>query len=179
MTTPRPTYGPVRAADGDLLVAPLTARNFAALCEVTGLPELRDDPRFATLASRSAHWTALMEVVESWTARRSVAEAVAALEAAGVPCSAYGDPGDALADSHLIARGLFGRIHDVAGAFTGVNPPWRMSGSAAELRGRVPAVGADRDAVLKEWLSAGPDEIARLREARAFGDASGGSGAPR
>jgi CoA:oxalate CoA-transferase len=178
VATPRPTYGPVRAADGDLLVAPLTARNFAALCEVTGLPELRHDPRFATLASRSANWPALMAVVERWTASRSVADGVGALEAAGVPCSAYGDPGDALADPHLLARGLFGRIHDAAGEFTGVNPPWRMSGAAAELRGRVPAIGADRDAVLAEWLSAGPDEIAGWAEAGVFGAATSAGGEP-
>jgi crotonobetainyl-CoA:carnitine CoA-transferase CaiB-like acyl-CoA transferase len=166
---PRPTYGPVRAADGDLLVAPLTGRNFAALCAVTGLPELRDDPRFRTLAGRNASWAEMMAIVERWSGARSVAECVAALDAAGVPCSAYGDPGDALADPHLIGRGLFGRIHDAAGDYVGINPPWRMSGSAAELRGRVPAVGADRDAVLAGWLRAGPDEIARWREAGAFG----------
>ena len=108
-----------------------------------------------------------MAVVERWTATRSVADCVAALEAAGVPCSAYGDPGDALADPHLVERGLFGRIHDAAGDFTGVNPPWRMSGSAAELRGRVPAIGADRDEVLREWLAAtaGRDRGAGARRA--------------
>ena len=42
----RPTYGPVRTRDGDILIAPITPRNFAALCEVTGQSELADDPRF-------------------------------------------------------------------------------------------------------------------------------------
>src|SRR5437773_1758448 len=32
--SPRPTYGPVRAKDGDLLTAPVTSRNFTSLCEV-------------------------------------------------------------------------------------------------------------------------------------------------
>src|SRR6201995_2567329 len=36
ISAPRPTYGPVRARDGDLLIAPITARNFEALGEVTG-----------------------------------------------------------------------------------------------------------------------------------------------
>ena len=169
VATPRATYGPVRAADGDVLVVPITARNFAALCEVTGLAALREDPRFATLASRSANWTAMMAVVERWTSARSVADCVAALEAAGVPCSAYGEPGDALADPHLVERGLFARIADAAGAFTGVNPPWRMSASAAELRRRIPAIGADRDAVLADWLAATPAEIDRWRDAGVFG----------
>jgi len=29
--SPRPTYGPVRVKDGDILIAPITPRNFAAL----------------------------------------------------------------------------------------------------------------------------------------------------
>jgi hypothetical protein len=51
-----------------------------------------------------------------------------------------------------------------------------MSGSAAELRGRVPAIGADRDEVLRQWLSAGPDEIARWRAAGVFGGAASAAG---
>ena len=167
--TPRPTYGPVRAADGDVLVVPITARNYAALCEVTGLAELRQDPRFATLAGRNSHWAAMMDVVERWTAARSVADCVAALEAAGVPCSAYAEPGDTLADPHLVERGVFGRIRDAAGEFIGVNPPWRMSAARAELRSRVPSIGADRDAVLAAWLAATPAETAAWRDGGAFG----------
>ncbi len=45
----RATYGPVRALDGDIPIAPITPRNFAALCEVTGQRELADDPRFKTV----------------------------------------------------------------------------------------------------------------------------------
>ena len=167
--TARPTYGPVRARDGDVLVVPITARNFAALCDVTGLPELRTDPRFATLPLRSAHWAAMMSVVERWTSARSVADCIAALDAAGVPCSAYADPGDALRDPHLVGRGLFSEITDAAGAFTGVNPPWRMSGSTAALRRRVPQVGADGERALGDWLSLSTDETLALRRAGAFG----------
>ena len=165
----RPTYGPIRALDGDVLVVPITARNFAALCEVTMLPELRRDPRFATLAARNAHWAEMMAVLEQWTIARSVADCIAALTQAGVPCSHYGDPADSLADPHLAERGLFTRVRDAAGEFTGVNPPWRMSGAVAELRGRVAEVGSDGVAVLEEWLSLHAEELSRLREAKAFG----------
>src|ERR1700739_1380172 len=48
--TSRPTYGPVRAKDGDLLIAPVTARNFKALCEVSGQRELAEDARFNTVS---------------------------------------------------------------------------------------------------------------------------------
>ncbi len=60
--TSRPTYGPVRAKDGDILIAPVTARNFAALCEVTGQRELIEDARFNTVPARGANWSAMMQV---------------------------------------------------------------------------------------------------------------------
>jgi hypothetical protein len=56
VTSPRPVYAPVKAQDGDLLIAPITERNFSALCEATGLALLRNDERFATLPSRSRNW---------------------------------------------------------------------------------------------------------------------------
>src|ERR1700761_1221721 len=68
---PRPAYGPVQAKDGDLLIAPVTARNFTALCEVTGQRELAEDPRFNNVPARGANWTAMMQVVEKWTERRT------------------------------------------------------------------------------------------------------------
>jgi len=167
--TPRPTYGPVRASDADVLVVPITARNFAALCDVTGLPELRTDPRFASLPLRNANWSAMMDVIERWTSVRPAADCLAELQAAGVPCSAYAEPGDTLRDPDLIERGLFSRVSDAAGTFTGVNPPWRMSGASSNLRELVPAVGTDTDIILSEWLGMQPREIAALRGAGAFG----------
>ena len=169
VATPRPTYGPVRASDGDLLIVPITARNFTALCDVTGLAELHDDPRFATMPKRNANWQAMMGAVEQWTRQRSVAQCVQALEAAGVPCSIYAEPGDALHDPQLQSRGLFEQTADAAGPFTGINAPWLMSGTASRMGSRVPTVGEHGDAVLHEWLGMGDAKTARLRDAGAFG----------
>ncbi len=169
VSAPRPTYGPVAAADGDVLIVPITPRNFEALAEVTGQAELREDPRFATLPSRSAHWSAMMQVVERWTATRRVADIQARLDAAGVPCAVYHRPGDALQSAQLRQRGLFSAVHDGAGAFTGVNPPWRLSASRAELGGRVPGVGEHGAELLRELLGVDADGYRRLGEAGAFG----------
>jgi CoA:oxalate CoA-transferase len=166
---PRPTYGPVRARDGDLLIAPVTARNFAALCEVTGQRELAEDPRFNALPGRGANWTAMMQVVEKWTERHSVDECMAALDAAGVPCARYRDPGAALTDPHLLARGAFGTVADCAGEFAGVNAPWKMSGAETSIGRDIPAVGAHRDEVLSRTLGLSSEAIAALAGQGAFG----------
>ncbi len=165
----RARYGPIRAADGDLLVAPISQRNFVSLCKVIGRPELCTDARFAKTAARGTHWLDLMAEVQLWTRVRPLSECVRLLEAGGVPCSTYGEPGDALSDPHLIARGLFARVTDGGGEFTGINPPFRMSASRAQLGERVPAVGEHAKAILHEVLGMAPAEIDALRAAGAFG----------
>jgi CoA:oxalate CoA-transferase len=167
--SPRPTYGPVRTLDGDILIAPITPRNFAALCEVTGQPELRDDPRFKTIPARGANWTAMMQVIEQWTARHTVEQCMSALEKAGVPSAVYRDPGASLTDPHLLQRGSFATIADQAGEFTGVNAPWKMSGADTTMKRDIPGVGAHRDEVLSQALGLSSETIAGLAKAGAFG----------
>jgi crotonobetainyl-CoA:carnitine CoA-transferase CaiB-like acyl-CoA transferase len=166
---PRPTYGPVRAKDGDILIAPVTVRNFSALCEVTGQTELASDPRFSSIPARGANWTAMMQVVEQWTERHTVSECISALDRAGVPCAEYRDPGAALSDAHLLQRGAFATLADRAGEFVGVNAPWKMSGARTSIKRDVPAVGAHREAILSEMLGLSADAIAGMAEAGAFG----------
>jgi CoA:oxalate CoA-transferase len=167
----RPTYGPVRTRDGDILIAPVTPRNFAALCDVTGQKELVDDPRFKTLPARGANWTGMMQVIEKWTERHTVAECIAALDRAGVPCAEYREPGAALSDPHLQQRGVFGRVVDGAGEFVGVSAPWKMSGADTPIGREVPAIGAHRDEVLSRALGLSSAAIAELAAAGAFGKA--------
>ena len=165
----RPTYGPVRTLDGDILIAPITARNFAALCELTGQAELVDDIRFNTVPARGANWTAMMQVIEQWTQRHTVRECIAALDKAGVPSAVYRDPGAALTDPHLLQRGAFATIADGAGEFVGVNAPWKMSGADTAMKREIPGVGAHRDEVLSRDLGLSAEAIAGLAEAGAFG----------
>jgi CoA:oxalate CoA-transferase len=167
----RPTYGPVRTLDGDILIAPVTPRNFAALCEVTGQSELKSDPRFNTVPSRGANWTAMMQVIEEWTQRHTVDQCIAALEQAGVPCAVYRDPGAALTDPHLLQRGAFATIADRAGEFKGVNAPWKMSGADTAMKRDIPGVGAHRDELLSQALGMSTEAIASLAKAGAFGRA--------
>ncbi len=169
IASPRPTYGPLRARDGDILIAPITPRNFTALCEVTGQVELADDPRFASVPARGANWSAMMRIIEKWTERRSVSECLVVLDRAGVPCAEYRDPGAALTDPHLLQRDAFAKIADRAGEFVGVNAPWKMSGAQTAMRREVPAVGAHREEILAGTLGLSPEAVAGLVAAGAFG----------
>lgn len=148
----RATYGPVAARDGAVLVVPITQRNFDALVEVTGLAAWHGDPRFATVATRGAHWGEMMQVLEGWTRERTVAQVLDALQAAGVPCAHYAEPAELLADEQLAARGLFAPVEDAAGVFRGVNAPWRLASGGPAIGTRVARAGEDGPAVRRDWL---------------------------
>jgi crotonobetainyl-CoA:carnitine CoA-transferase CaiB-like acyl-CoA transferase len=92
--------------DGDLVLAVGNERQFAALCEVLGIPELSADPRFVSNVERVAHRESLKTALVVALGARPAAEWAAALTAARVPA---------------------GVVNDVAGAFKlaesiGLNP---------------------------------------------------------
>ena len=74
------------AADGHVIVAAGNDVLFARLCEVLGRPDLPANPLFRSNADRTSHHAALKDELEGALRTRPVAEWLAALEAAGVPC---------------------------------------------------------------------------------------------
>jgi CoA:oxalate CoA-transferase len=171
----RPTYGPVRAKDGDVLIAPVSARNFAALRDLTGLPELTSDPRFTSVQARGANWSAMMQVVERWTSQHTVDECMSALDRAGIPSARFRDPAQTLDDPNLSARGVFAPVADVAGEFKGVNAPWRMSGARIGIGRDIPAIGEHRDEILARVLGMSAREVGQAAAAGAFGKGAAAS----
>jgi crotonobetainyl-CoA:carnitine CoA-transferase CaiB-like acyl-CoA transferase len=89
-------YELLPTGEGDLVLAVGNDRQFGALCEVLGAPELAVDPRFATNGARVASREALRAALVALLAARGAADWVPALSVAGVPA---------------------GQVNDVAGAF--------------------------------------------------------------
>jgi crotonobetainyl-CoA:carnitine CoA-transferase CaiB-like acyl-CoA transferase len=84
-------YELYRAADGDLVLAVGNDRQFAAVCDTLGAPELRDDARFATNPQRVARRGQLRAEIEARLESRPVEEWVQRLSSAGVPAGAVND----------------------------------------------------------------------------------------
>lgn len=165
----RQVYQPVRAADGFVMVAAVTARNLASLFEVIGYPEGKTDPRFATVREKESNWSALLELIERWTLQRSALECEQTLMAAGVPCSRYRTVGEAMNDAQSTARGLMTRLGTDDEPFAVANLPYRMSASDTRARSTLPHLGEHTDAVLSEVLGYDAQRLAGMRAAGAFG----------
>lgn len=79
-------YQLFEASDGHLLVAAGNDPAFERLCHVMGLDGLPQDDRFATNPERVTHRDALVPILSERFAERTVADWLAELEAAKIPC---------------------------------------------------------------------------------------------
>ncbi|WP_216205350.1 CaiB/BaiF CoA transferase family protein [Amycolatopsis aidingensis] len=84
-------YAVFPAADRPLVLAVGNDRQFAALCEGIGRPELAEEPRLRTNSSRVANVEELTGLLETELARRTAAEWFDILSPLGVPCGPVND----------------------------------------------------------------------------------------
>ncbi len=84
-------YEPLRCADGEVVVAVGNDRQFGALCDVAGAPELVRDPRFTGNRARVANREALRAALEDKLAARPAREWADALTTAAVPAGVVND----------------------------------------------------------------------------------------
>ncbi|MEV4533345.1 CaiB/BaiF CoA-transferase family protein [Asanoa sp. NPDC049518] len=80
-------YEPLPTADGDLIVIAGNDGQFRKLCQVLGVPELTDDPRFTRNQDRTANREALRPLLVERLRLRTKDEWFRDLIAAGVPCA--------------------------------------------------------------------------------------------
>ncbi|WP_410051313.1 CaiB/BaiF CoA transferase family protein [Bradyrhizobium sp. SZCCHNR1051] len=145
----RPTFGPAECRDGFVMIAIASEKTFQNLMTVIGHPDWVDDPRFAKYSDRRANWGALMDGVEAWSRRLTVAQCLEALNAGGVPSSAYRSVADALADPQITHRGALADVEDAAGTFKVVNLPFRMSEAKVAAGPRAASLGEHTVEILR------------------------------
>ncbi len=145
------------AADGHLIIAVANDALFARLAAAVGRVDLATDPRFATDVARKQNEAALKAILETWTKARSVADAVAALDAASVPASPILAIDQVVAGVHARARGLVRDVlHPTAGKIPVVPQPVHFLGSGALPLRPAPLLGEHTDEILAA-LDAGQD----------------------
>jgi crotonobetainyl-CoA:carnitine CoA-transferase CaiB-like acyl-CoA transferase len=112
-----PTQVPMgcfRSADGYVNVAGAFGRILYRFCEVIGLPDLPDDPRFDTAAKRSANRSALNDLVAERLRTRTTASWVEAFNAGGVPCGPVLGIDEVFADPQVEHLHMVASVHSPA-----------------------------------------------------------------
>jgi crotonobetainyl-CoA:carnitine CoA-transferase CaiB-like acyl-CoA transferase len=159
--TQRPMFGPIETSDGYAMVAVASEKTFQGLMQVIGHPEWVSDPRFAKYSDRRGNWAALMEGVEVWSRTVTTAGCLEALNAEGVPSSAYRTVSEALNDPQIAHRRALSGVEDDGGTFNVLNQPFRMSDAKVGAARRMATLGEHTRVLLKE-AGLSQDEIAAL-----------------
>ena len=150
-----------RCGEGQHVDVSLLDAHWRRLAGVLGRPELAVHPDFATGAARLARRAEVDGLLAAWAAPRSVAEAVAELEAAGIPAAPVRSFTEAAQDPVVAAREMLQPTPQPDGTNVPlVGPPAKLSRTPIRVRSAAPELGAHDDEILSEL---GYDAAARAR----------------
>jgi crotonobetainyl-CoA:carnitine CoA-transferase CaiB-like acyl-CoA transferase len=164
-------YQTFRTQSRDIAIGVGNDRLWRTFCPLIGLPELVDDPRYATNAARNANRPALIATLQDVFLTKTYEDWEAILVPAGIPMGAINTLDRVVEHPQVAARGaLVDCPHPVAGTIQVVAPPVRMSETPGSVRMPAPLLGEHTDEVLRERLGLSESEIAILRRSGAIGD---------
>ncbi|SUD37895.1 L-carnitine dehydratase/bile acid-inducible protein F [Ectopseudomonas mendocina] len=159
-------YQDFPSADGNFILAVGNDGQFRKFCEVAGIANLADDPRFVTNKARVAHRAELIPLLRQATVFKTTAQWIELLEKAGVPCGPINDLQQVFADPQVKARGLRLDLPNGLGSLTPqVASPLRLSATPVAYRSAPPLLGQHTDSLLQRLLGMSEAQIAELREA--------------
>jgi crotonobetainyl-CoA:carnitine CoA-transferase CaiB-like acyl-CoA transferase len=141
-------YGAYACADGDVMFAIQTDREWRRFCSVVmQSPTLADDPRYSTNASRVANRVGLEAAIEARLRSHARADVIALLEEADIATGAVNDVPAVAAHPQLAARGRWAQVESPGGDIPALLPPHNLQ-SAPSRMGRVPSLGQHTSGVL-------------------------------
>jgi crotonobetainyl-CoA:carnitine CoA-transferase CaiB-like acyl-CoA transferase len=146
-------YEPLPAADRELIITAGNDAQFRRLCQVLGVPELADDPRFERNEGRTANRAILAPLLSERLRTRTAAEWFTDLIAAGVPCGPINTVDGGIAFATEIGLDPVvpaGRGDDTV---PGIRHPLRFSATPPRYDRRPPRLD-EHGAEVRDWLAA-------------------------
>lgn len=161
-----PSRRPYKTTDGYICLLAYTDIQWIRFWEEVGRPELKDDPRFDSLASRADNIEAVYSLAGEFIATRSTADWLEVLPRLEIPCGEIVELENIPDDPHLQAVGFFrSETHPTEGDITVPDTPVQFSRTPASIDRLQPKLGEHSAEILRE---AGLDDDA-IEKMRASG----------
>jgi len=161
-------YGVYAARDGAIIIACLTNSFWERICQALGRPDWCGDPRFASIEKRRDRRVEVNEMITQFTRQRTVQELVELFTRYEVPHAPLLGIKEALAQPQAAAREMVVESeHLTLGKIPIVNRPIRFPADRQPVPSAPPVLGQHTDEILRDVLGMGPEQIARLRAAKA------------
>jgi formyl-CoA transferase len=158
-------YEAFPARDRWFALAAANERQWAILCDVIGLPDLKEDPRFVDNRARVAHRGDLRQVLDQAFQRRDAAEWLARFQEAGLPCGPINTIPDVFAHPQVAPREMILEAeHATVGTVRFPGFPYKFSHTPAAVRLPPPRLGEHTEEVLVQDLGYVREEVAAFRQ---------------
>lgn len=157
-----------RAKDGYVMMNIVGNNMWRRMCRLLGREDMITDPRFKDNLARYRNYLAADAVIEEWTKDKTVAEVVAILDKASLPCGPVNDIPASIQVPQVAAREMLVEL-DYPG--TGKVPVPGVEIKLSRTPGRVAKaslLGEDNDAIYGGLLGYSPEDLKRLKEAKAI-----------
>lgn len=144
-------------------IAVFSDDEWQSFCKVIGRPAWTADPKFATLLGRKENEEELNHLVESWTVELPPEEVMNRMQAAGVAAGVVQSGKDLIQDPQLKYRHHFWYPeHPEMGACAIDGPPFRLSGTPAQIDMPAPCLGEHTNYVCTKLLGMSDEEFVEL-----------------
>lgn len=157
--------GGYHSKDGYIVINGSAPKFWGILCNVMGLPELIEDPKYATNALRVRNREELDEIVGAWTRTLTTNELIDLLLPKGFACAPILTLDQVAANEQIAwARNMFPEIEDPeVGKMRFTNSAVKMSETMPEIRCPAPMLGQHNEEILGEVLGYSTEKIESLK----------------
>jgi len=158
-------YEVFRTKDGFITLVGTGGKvHWESLCQMLGLPDLPDDPRFASNSDRVVRRAELHEILEAVLVTETSEHWIGGLRAAGLPCDPLQNLDAVLEDPQVQSRAMIGSyLHPQAGKVTFTASPLAVGGARAPSS-PPPLLGQHSREILG-WLGFSDQEVEGLQAA--------------
>ena len=155
-------YQVFKAADQDFIIACGNDKQFVALSNAIGLPELPNDPRFTTNALRIKHRSEIGELLSAHFLSDSAKHWVEVIHAVKVPVGLINNLEQAFEEPQVKARDMLVEMqHPLKDKLKVIGSPIKLSRTPVEYKKAPPMLGEHTNEILGRVVDA--EKLAELR----------------
>lgn len=144
-------YQAFETADKPLILGVANDTLWRAFCQIAGLNEVVDDPRFATNVMRVQHRAETVALVAQVLQKNTRDHWLGAFDQAGIPCSPLHTLGELSEHAHTHESGMrFEYEHPELGTVRSIAQPLRFDGERTPLRRHAPSLGEHNLDILRQ-----------------------------